>query len=154
MFVKKYIHNFIILLTILFITLGCQLQEPTKTHGIVFLKNRSDTLVINKSNFNDVLKSIGEPHSKSINDENEWYYFERVLTKGEYHKLGRNLLKKNNVLVLNFDKYGVLKSKNFLDKNDKNKLAFSKNKTSNNIRQKSTVEKFLNSIKTKMYGKK
>ena len=59
-----------------------------------------------------------------------------------------------NVLVLKFDKYGILKSKNFLDKGDKNKINFSKDTTINEIRQKSSVEKFLNSIKTKMYGNK
>ena len=103
---------------------------------------------------NDAVRIVGVPHSTSINNKNEWYYFERVLSKGEYHKLGQNLLKKNNVLVLKFDKYGILKSKNFLDKGDKNKINFSKDTTINEIRQKSSVEKFLNSIKTKMYGNK
>ena len=37
-------------------------------------------------------------------------YLERTLTKGKYHKLGRHVLKTNNVLVLYFDKYGVLKN--------------------------------------------
>ena len=37
--------------------------------------------------------------------------YRRVLSKGEYHKLGQNVLKTNNVLVLNFDKYGILKNK-------------------------------------------
>ena len=39
--------------------------------------------------------------------------FERIFTKGEYHKLGRNLLKTNNVLIVEFDKFGVLKIKFF-----------------------------------------
>ena len=136
------------------ILFGCQLQEPINSHGIVFLENKSNKLIVNKSNLNDAVRIVGVPHSTSINNKNEWYYFERVLSKGEYHKLGQNLLKKNNVLVLKFDKYGILKSKNFLDKDDKNKINFSKDTTINEIRQKSSVEKFLNSIKTKMYGNK
>ena len=56
---------------------------------------------------------MGQPHSKSINDENEWIYIERVLSKGEFHRLGQNILKENNVLVLTFNKYGVLIEKNF-----------------------------------------
>ena len=136
------------------ILFGCQLQEPINSHGIVFLENKSNKLIVNKSNLNDAVRIVGVPHSTSINNKNEWYYFERVLSKGEYHKLGQNLLKKNNVLVLKFDKYGILKSKNFLDKGDKNKINFSKDTTINEIRQKSSVEKFLNSIKTKMYGNK
>ena len=85
---------------------------------------------------------------------NEWFYIERILTKGEYHKLGKNVLKTNNVLVLTFDKFGVLKRKDFFDINDKQKIAFSKNETINKLTQKSFVEKFLSSIKTKMYGEK
>ena len=103
---------------------NCQLKEPSKNHGILFLKNRSDNLIISKSNKNDILKSIGHPHSKSISNENEWYYIERVLTKGEYFKLGQNILKTNNILILKFDKYGVLLEKKFLDKNSKEKNIF------------------------------
>ena len=36
-----------------------------------------------------LLKNIGHPHSKSINDDNEWIFIERTLTKGEFHKLGK-----------------------------------------------------------------
>ena len=136
------------------ILISCQLQEPSNDHGILFLKNRADKLVISQSNINDVIKLIGQPHSKSVNNKNEWIYIERVLTKGEYHKLGQNVLKSNNVLILKFDKYGVLKNINFLNKENKNKIQFSKKETVNEITQKSFVEKFLSSIKTKMYGNK
>ena len=116
-FYFKHFYKFIILFFI--ITSACQLQEPNKNHGILFLKNRSDKIKINYTNKNDVISIIGQPHSKSISDENEWYYIERILTKGEFHKIGRNLLKTNNILVLNFDKYGVVKNKKFYDKDDK-----------------------------------
>ena len=154
MFFKKYCHKYLIYILLSIILYGCQLQEPINSHGIVFLENKSNKLIINKSNLNDAVRIVGIPHSTSINNKNEWYYFERVLSKGEYYKLGQNLLKENNVLVLKFDKYGILKSKNFLDKNDKKKIIFSEDETVNEIRQKSSVEKFLNSIKTKMYGNK
>ena len=112
----------------------------------------SDKLILKKSNKNDVINIIGQPHSKSITNKNEWIYIERILTKGEYHKLGRNILKENNVLVLRFDKYGILKDKEFFDKNDKKKLEFSKKNTDNELSQKSLIEKFLTSIRTKMYS--
>ena len=141
-----------IILVSLFLT-NCQLKEPLQNHGILFLKNRSDQLVINQSNQNDIINTIGHPHSKSITDENEWYYIERTLTKGEYLKLGQNVLKTNNILILKFDKYGVLKKKTFLDKNSKEEILFSKDVTENELSQRSFVEKFLRSIKTKMYNK-
>ena len=136
------------------ILIGCQFQEPSNNHGIVYLKNRSEKLKINYSNTNDVIKIIGIPHSKSINNDNYWIYIERVLTKGEYHKLGRNIIKANNVLVLQFDKYGVLKKKKFLNKNDLKNINFSEKKTKNKLTQKSFVEKILTSIRSKMYGQK
>ena len=128
------------------------MQEPTKNHGIVFLKNRSDQLIINKSNKNDAIRIIGQPHSKSINDDDIWIYLERTLTKGKYHKLGKHVLKKNNTLVLKFDKFGILKSKKIYDKNDTNKITFSEKETKNELSKKSFVESFLSSLKQKMYG--
>ena len=149
-FYFKHFYKFIILFFI--ITSACQLQEPNKNHGILFLKNRSDKIKINYTNKNDVITIIGQPHSKSISDENEWYYIERILTKGEFHKIGRNLLKTNNILVLNFDKYGIVKNKKFYDKDDKNLLKFSEKNTENNLSRKSFVERFLSSVRAKMYG--
>ena len=128
------------------------MQEPIKNHGIVFLENRSNKLIINKSNKNDVIKIIGQPHSKSINDDNIWIYLERTLSKGKYHKLGKNVLKKNNTLVLKFDKFGILKSKKIFNKNNTNKIAFSEKETKNELSKKSFVETFLMSLKQKMYG--
>ena len=141
------------LLVILFLILiGCQLQEPTKTHGILFLENRSNQLTVQKNNKNDVLKLIGSPHSRSFNNKDEWIYIERVLTKGSFHKLGQNVIKSNNVLVLSFNKYGILNSKNFLNQGDLNQLSFSKSITDNDLSKKSFVESFLSSIKSKMYS--
>ena len=107
-----------LLFFIFFILLNCQLQDSTRNHGILFLENRSNKIVVNKSNKNDIINIIGEPHSKSFDDENTWIYVERILIKGKYHKLGRHSLKTNNVLVLDFDKYGVLSGKKLFDKSD------------------------------------
>ena len=146
-------NHFNKLFIVLFIILtGCQLQEPIKNHGIVFLENRSNKLIINKSNKNDVIQIIGQPHSKSINDDNIWIYLERTLGKGKYHKLGKNVLKKNNTLVLKFDKFGILKSKKIFNKNNTNKIVFSEKETKNELSKKSFVESFLMSLKQKMYG--
>ena len=147
----KY-HIKIITLSMFLILLGCQLQEPAKNHGILFLDNRSEKLSINKSNKNDVIKILGQPHAKNFGEDDTWIYIERTLSKGKYHKLGRHELKTNNTLILNFDKYGILKTKDFYDKDDLNKIKFSKKTTDNDLSQKSFVESFLQSVKKKMYG--
>ena len=149
----KYHFNFI-LIFLLFILLGCQLQEPTMNHGIVFLENRSNELIIKKHNKDDIIKIMGQPHSKSFENTDNWLYIERILTKGKYHKLGKHVVKSNNVLELTFDKYGVLYAKKLYDKNDINKVNFSNKITKNELSKKSFIEDFLSSVKSKMYGKK
>ena len=149
----KFKNHLNIVFFILFIILnGCKLQEPSKNHGILFLENRSEKLITKKSNKNDVLKIFGNPHTKSFDDENTWFYLERILTKGKYHKLGQHVIKENNVLVLVFDKYGILDSKEIFDVNDNKKLTFSKDITENKLSKQSFIESFLSSVKQKMYG--
>ena len=152
-FFTKY-HLKKILLFSFIILISCKLQEQSNNHGIIFLENRANKLIVNKTNKNDVLKIIGEPHTKSIENDNKWIYVERVLTKGEYYKLGKNILKSNNILILTFDKFGILTNKHLLDKNDLKDIKFSESKTENRITQKSFVEKLLQSLKGKMYGNK
>ena len=139
--------------TLCFLLLSnCQLSESKKTHGINFLENRTSVLEVNKTNKNDVVKIIGRPHSISTSDSNKWIYIERTLSKGKYHQLGKNVLIANNVLELSFDKYGVLKSKKFYNKENMNKVKFTKQKTKNDVAQKSFVNKLFSSVRQKMYG--
>ena len=133
---------------------NCQLKEANKPHGINFLENREKTLLVGKTNQNDVINLIGQPHSKSISSNSGWIYFERSITRGKLIKLGRNVLKENNVLELKFDKYGILVSKKVYNKDDMNKITYLDKETKNDVSQKSFVGKFLSSVKQKMYGNK
>ena len=103
-------------LLLLFILNNCTMETAKNTHGINFLNNRADSLTVNKSNKNDVVKRLGNPHTISINDVNKWIYFERKLQKGKYYKMGQNIIKENNILELKFNKYGILTEKNCLKK--------------------------------------
>lgn len=97
---------------------------------------------------------MGFPHAKSLNDSNTWYYFERTLQKGKMHKLGQNILKENNVLVLSFNSAGILEKKDIKTKEDMKKLRFTKENTENIKVKRSFVNRFLGSIRQKMYGKR
>ena len=150
--IHKTFLLFIIFLT--FLT-SCQLRKSTNSHGILFLENRLNTLKVNTTNTNDAIRIIGLPHAKSIdNSKDIWIYIERVTGKGKYHKLGKPVLIKNNVAVLEFDKYGVLKDKKIFNKEDINKMKFSDKNTENVMTKKSFVDKFLSSVRSKMYGNK
>ena len=102
------------LLLILLFIISCQRNEIVKTHGIAYLEKREKLIFVNKSNKNDIINIFGQPSTKGMTDDNLWIYIERTMKKGKLLKLGRNYLTKNNVLVLEFDKYGILKKKEFL----------------------------------------
>ena len=133
---------------------NCQFKDPVKGHGINFLKNRSEKISLNKSNKNDVLKVLGNPHTKSIDDENLWFYFDRKIASGKLVKFKNMDLLENNVLVLNFDKYGIVIKKEFFSKEDMKKIKYSEMKTKNPVSKESFVTSFLQSVRQKMYGKR
>ena len=149
---KHYKKLYIILF--LFLLNNCQIKEANKAHGINFLENREKNLIIGTTNKNDIIKLIGNPHTTSIKDNDTWIYFERTITRGKLIKLGRNILKENNVLELKFDRYGVLISKKILNKENMNTVDYIDKETENNLTQQSFVGKFLSSMRQKMYGKK
>ena len=136
------------------IIVGCQRHEVLKTHGISYLEKREKLIIVDKSNKNDTIKVLGQPATKGMTDENLWIYIERTKTRGKLLKLGRNYLKKNNILVLEFDKYGILRKKDFFNKDDMNKLSFSKNITENEIRKENFIHSFLSSVRQKMLSKR
>jgi|TARA_Y100000310_G_C20197510_1_gene585356 outer membrane protein assembly factor BamE (lipoprotein component of BamABCDE complex) len=147
---KKIIYLLLILLFII----SCQRKEVIKTHGISYLEKREKLIFVNKTNKNDTIDIFGQPSTKGMTDENLWIYVERTITRGKMLRLGRNLLKKNNVLVLEFDKYGILKKKEFYDMQDMKKLTFEKNITENEIRKENFIYSFLSSIRQKMQQRK
>ena len=154
-FISKIKHLKIILFfLILFTVSNCQLKDPIKTHGINFLENRSNEIIINQSNKNDVIKTLGNPHTKSINDENLWFYFDRKITRNSIINLKKNKLLENNVLVIGFSNRGIVNNKKFFTKEDMKKMSYIEKTTPNPVSSQSFVTKFLQSVKQKMYGKR
>ena len=144
--------NHVKLLLLFIILSACQIQDPLKTHGIIYLENRSKKLIIDKTNKNDVIRIIGTPQIKNDINNSDWIYIERVLSKGKYHTLGKHKLEENNVLVLSFDKFGILTDKKLFKKEDIKKLKFTKKNTENDLSKKSFVQSFLESVRQKMYS--
>ena len=155
LFIFKIKHyKSLILIVLITILSNCQLKDPIKGHGINFLENRSKKITINNSNKNDVINTLGNPHTKSIDDENLWFYFDRKLASGKMIKFGDMNLLENNVLVLKFDKYGIVKQKEFYSKEDMKKIKYSEMQTENPVTNQSFVATFLQSVRQKMYGKR
>ena len=144
---------FLFLTSLIFLT-ECQRNEVIKTHGIAYLDKREKLIIVNETNKNDAITILGQPATKGMVDDNLWIYIERTRTRGKLFKLGRNYLKKNNVLVLDFDKYGILKKKEFYNKEKMNKINFAKNITKNEVRRENFIYSFLSSVRQKMLIKR
>ena len=142
--------NTYLLFIVIFFIIGCQRHEVIKTHGISYLEKREKLIIVNESNKNDTIKIFGQPATTGMTNNNLWIYIERTKTRGKLFKLGREYLKKNNVLVLEFNKYGVLVKKDFYKKENMKKLSFTKSITKNEIRRENFIRSFLSSIRQKM----
>ena len=86
-------------------------------------------MIISKSNKNDIIKILGPASTESVLEDDVWIYIENRKTKSSLLKLGKELVITNNVLVLEIDKKGILKNKEFYNIDDQNKVNFSKDKT-------------------------
>ena len=142
--------NISLLFISIILLLGCQQTELSKTHGISYLEKRQKLIVLNKTNKNDTVIILGPPATKGMTDNNLWIYIERTLRRGNLLKLGKSYIKKNNVLVLEFNNYGVVYRKEFYDKNKMNKISFAKNITENELKKENFITGFLSSIRQKM----
>ena len=147
---KKTVY---LILIFIFIA-SCQRNEVIKTHGISYLEKREKLIIVNVSNKNDTIQIFGHPSTKGMTNDNLWIYIERTLTRGKLTTLGKNYLKKNNALVLEFDKYGILRKKEFYNKDKMKRLTFTKKITENEIRKENFIYSFLSSIRQKMQTKR
>jgi outer membrane protein assembly factor BamE (lipoprotein component of BamABCDE complex) len=144
---------FLLFIIYFFIT-SCSQNKVIKTHGIAYLDKREKLIIVNKTNKNDTLMLLGQPSTKGMDDNNLWIYIERTNTKGKIYQLGKDKLLKNNVLVLEFNNYGILERKEFYNKNKMNKLVFAKNETENEIMKENFIYSFLSSVRQKMINKR
>jgi len=143
----------IFLVSLIFVS-ACKQNYVIKSHGISYLEKREKLITINKSNKNDTVKVLGQPATKGMTNDNLWIYIERTKTRGKLTKMGRTHLEKNNVLVLEFNKFGILVKKDFYDKDNMKKIKFAKKITENELKKENFIYSFLSSIRQKMEIKK
>ena len=117
------------IISIILVVTSCSLKPIDKYHGVSFLDKKQQKLTINKSNRNDIIQILGAPSTESIFEDNTWIYIENRKSKSSLIKLGKNIVYINNVLVLEIDKRGILKQKEFFNIDDQNKIDFNKDKT-------------------------
>ena len=138
----------IILLFILFS--ACNFKPVQKTHGVLYLDKKEKKLILNKTNKNDALFVLGPPSTKGTFDNTIWIYIERIRTRGNFLKFGRNITITNNVLVLKFNAKGLLENKDFYDLTKNKKIEFVKKTTPTIDKEQDFIYSFLSSIRQKI----
>ena len=119
-------------------------------HGVPFLENKQSSLIVNKSNKNDIKKILGNPSTKSKFDNDIWIYIERKQTQSALKNLGKMKINENNVLVLELNNYGILTKKNFYNKDDMNNLKITKSSTQSGFKRNSFIYDFMSSMRQKV----
>ena len=140
----------IILIILTIFLSSCKLNKVVNHHGIHNLEVKSNELLINKTNINQIRNLLGPPSSTSYFNEDILIYLERKTSNSKLLKLGKKKLIANNILLLEVDNRGMLINKKFLNQDDLNKLVFTK-KTSNTIySQDSFVSRALSGVITRI----
>ena len=143
-------NKILYIILVSFIVANCSMKPVIKHHGVPFLEKKQATLVINKSNKNDIKKILGLPSTKSKFDNDVWIYIERKQTQSKITNLGRMKIYKNDVLVLEIDDYGVLKSKNFYNKDDMENIKIVEGTTEAGFSKSSFIYDFMSSLRQKI----
>ena len=139
---------YIIFLSI--IVSNCAFKEVVKHHGIPFLEKKQSSLIVNKTNKNDIMKILGNPSTKSKFDNDIWIYIERKQTQSKLSNLGKMKIYKNDILVLEINKFGILKKKEFYNKDDMKNLKIVKATTDSGFKRNNFIYNFMSSMRQKI----
>jgi outer membrane protein assembly factor BamE (lipoprotein component of BamABCDE complex) len=141
-----------ILYIILFslIVVNCSFKKVVKHHGVPFLEKKQESIIVNETNKNDIRKILGNPSTTSKFDNDVWIYIERKQTQSDLKNLGKMKIYKNNVLVLEIDRYGILKKKDFYNKDDMKEIKIVQATTEAGFKRNSFIFDFMSSMRQKI----
>ena len=143
-------YKILYIILISFIVSNCSFKPVVKHHGVPFLEKKQLELTVNESNRNDIRKILGNPSTTSKFDNDVWIYIERKQTQSNLKNLGKMKIFKNDVLVLEIDKYGILKKKKFYNKDDMKNIKITEATTEAGFRKNSFIYDFMSSMRQKI----
>ena len=143
-------YKLLYIIFISFIVSNCSFKPVVKHHGVPFLEKKQSELIVNESNINDIKKILGLPSTKSKFDNDVWIYIERKQTQSSLKNLGRMKIFKNDVLVLEIDNYGILKKKEFYNKDDMQNIKIVEATTEAGFKRNSFIYDFMSSMRQKI----
>ena len=141
----KYIY-FILFIIII----NCSGNKVSNYHGIKKLENKYTKIQVNVSNKNDLIRLIGPPSTISDFNNNKWFYIERLKSNQSLFKLGKQKLKKNNILIVELSGNGIVKNKKLIDLNNMNDVKYLKNTTEKDFKNNNFIYGVLTSLREKV----
>ena len=143
-------NKILYIILISFIVSNCSFKPVVKHHGVPFLETKQASLIVNKSNKNDIKKILGSPSTTSKFDNDVWIYIERKQTQSKIKNLGKMKIFKNDILVLEIDNYGILKKKEFYNKDDMKNIKIVEATTEAGFKRNSFIYDFMSSMRQKI----
>ena len=134
---------------LIFIT-NCTGNKVSNYHGVKNLEDKYDKIILNKTNRNDLIKLIGPPSTISDFNNNKWVYIERLKTNQSFLKLGTQKMKKNNILIVELNKNGILKNKKLLNLNNMNDIKYLKTTTNKEFKNENLLYNVFTSLREKI----
>ena len=143
-------YKVLYIIIISLIVTNCTFKPVVKHHGVPYLEKKQAKLIVNKTNKNDIKKILGNPSTTSKFDNDVWIYIERKQTQSKLSNLGRMKIFKNDVLVLEIDDSGILKKKEFYNKDDMKNIKVVETTTQAGFRKNSFIYDFMSSMRQKI----
>ena len=143
----KYLKKTSIILIIFYLVTTCSYKKVNELHGTANLNSKAEILKENLHNKNDVVNFLGFSSLQEFNEIDTWYYFELRETR---NLLGKKIVLKNDVLILNFDRKGILSKKTLLDKNIMKSINIDEDETVSKGIDSSLIKNILSSTRKRM----
>ena len=129
---------------------ACNFKKRVDHHGINMLKKKSEKLIIQETNKNDIFQLLGPPSVQSKFNNDVFIYIERKITTNKLTKLGKQYYLVNDVLVLELNNRGILEKKDFFDLTDMNDISMVKAETNLEYTKQGFIYDFLSSMRQKV----
>jgi outer membrane protein assembly factor BamE (lipoprotein component of BamABCDE complex) len=143
-------QNILYIILFSLIVTNCSIKKVVKHHGVPFLEKKQESLIVNKTNKNDIKTILGNPSTKSKFDNDVWIYIERKQTQSKLKNFGKMEIYKNDILVLEIDNYGILKKKEFYNIEDMKNIKVVEATTEGGFSRNSFIYDFMSSMKQKI----
>ena len=141
--------RYILIIFFIFI-INCSGDKVSNYHGFKSLETKYNQINLNSTNRNDLIKLIGPPSTISNFNKNKWFYIERLKTNQSLIKLGTQKIKKNNILLVEFNGAGILKNKKLLDLDDMNDFKYFEKITEKEFKNNNLIYNVFTSLREKI----